>query len=929
MVTNRPLVTIICTNYNKGDWIRSAIDSFLAQKTNFGYEIILTDDNSTDNSPQIIADYAAKYPDQIRTFFNKKNKGITKTWIEICKEARGEYIARCDGDDYWIDEKKLQKQIDLLKSRPESEWSSTDFDIILPNDEVTDVAGFENGIVKKAHSYEAMLVTKGFTMASTWVVKTSLMQEVNAVIDENAVDDTFNIQLELLHRTKLAYLADSTTVYRTNYDSDSKPENLTKTKARIERLLETQLQYLDKYTDVDYYAMTKIALHENTTLSVINAEVGNELKKASEIIQGQERIIAERDTVIEQKDNEIVTRKNQVEEIVNSKKYKAGVVISSPVRAAQYVQKYGAYKGAKTVAKKTIFQSPKVQKVISRHVVNRDSKYQTFFKNNYPTKSEIRAMESREFSYTPLISIIMPTYNTPKRFLEEAIKSVQNQTYKNWELVIVDDASPDVHVRELIDEYAVHDTRITRKYLKHNQHIAGATNEGIEIAKGDFISLFDHDDILWPNALFEITAALNDNPALDFLYTDEDKVDQSSRYHFDPFFKPDWNPDFLRSVNYITHFTTIRKTVLDKYGYEDGAYNGAQDWELFLRITRNIDDDKIYHIPKIVYSWRSHILSTAESSEAKPYVKTAQENAIKADLIARGFTQRATVRRGENDYIQVAYPPADSLLISIIIPVTGGDLAQQCLESIYENTTYKSFEVLLISDDIQTDVREWFETVKDRFSTTTLYEFDSENQSNSNAYNYGVTKAKGQAVVLFDENLRVRTPAWLDEMVSYASRKDTGAVGAKIMNRDEKQIAQIGMRIMTVERSRRLCNLFANFSPHGKKTLVQSLMLDAVHNRLIVSPSCVMIKKNLFRENGGFSPNVSKQLGVVEMCLKLWDTGKYNVYLPHIRLSEHVRSTNVRTKIDADVIRSNWSNYIDRDPSYNTNLNKETTDFSL
>lgn len=253
-------MSIVCTNYNKGSWITDAIESFLGQKANFEYEILVIDDASTDKSLEIIQDYAKKYPEKIHAFYNKKNLGITRTWIKICSEAKGKYIARCDADDYWIDERKLEKQVYVLESAKGSLWCSTDYNSVTPEGEVMQRSAFESGKVNRPHSYAEMLVTKGFTMSSTWLVETRLMQEVNSIIDKAAVDDTFNIQLELFIKTKLTYLPESTVAYRINDGSDSHPVEREKVALRNENLLKTQLEYIDKYKDVSYGDMLRIIL---------------------------------------------------------------------------------------------------------------------------------------------------------------------------------------------------------------------------------------------------------------------------------------------------------------------------------------------------------------------------------------------------------------------------------------------------------------------------------------------------------------------------------------------------------------------------------------------------------------------------------------------------------------------------------------------
>ena len=255
-----PLVSILCTVYNKEPWLVQTIESFLAQETDFPVEILLIDDASTDGSKSIIEDYQARYPEQIRAFYNVENLGIAKTWVAICQEARGFYIARCDGDDFWLDQHKLQKQVALLKDRPQSRWSNTDFDLYNEKGQLISQAGFENGTIPLADSFEKMLATRGFTMASTWLVERDLMLEVNAELDLTTSDDTFNLQMDLFQRTELAYLPEATVAFVINQGSDSRPKDFERIAQRFNRLMETQNHYLDKYPNSNYREMLSLLL---------------------------------------------------------------------------------------------------------------------------------------------------------------------------------------------------------------------------------------------------------------------------------------------------------------------------------------------------------------------------------------------------------------------------------------------------------------------------------------------------------------------------------------------------------------------------------------------------------------------------------------------------------------------------------------------
>ena len=262
-------VSIICTNYNKGDWVREAMDSFLNQKTNFDFEIIIIDDASTDHSYEIIQEYQNKFPEKVRTFRNEVNLGITKTWKKICQEAKGQYIARCDSDDFWTDPLKLQKQVDLLDASIDSLWSNTEFDMVDLDGNLIQKDAFANKALPLIDSYEEMLVMKGMTMASTWLVDAALMQDVSAQISDTAADDTFELQLELFKRTKISFLSDSTTVYRMNLGSDSKPMTLETAEKRFTGILDSQIKYLNKYPDQDIKRISHLALVKDRDLDIL------------------------------------------------------------------------------------------------------------------------------------------------------------------------------------------------------------------------------------------------------------------------------------------------------------------------------------------------------------------------------------------------------------------------------------------------------------------------------------------------------------------------------------------------------------------------------------------------------------------------------------------------------------------------------------
>lgn len=263
-----PLVSIICTVYNKAPWLQQTLDSFLRQETDFPIEIIVIDDASTDDSAQIIKQYEATYPELVRAFFNTENLGISRTWVKACQFARGHYIARCDGDDFWLDTRKLQKQVTLLQSTKDARWSNTDFDIYNEHGQLVSKAGFENGTIALADSFEKMLATRGFTMASTWLVERQLMLEVNAELDVTTSDDTFNLQMDLFQRTKLAYLPEATVAFVINQGSDSRPKSFQQLEKRFTKLLSVQQEYVDKYPKSNYREIIQLLLDRSNAFEL-------------------------------------------------------------------------------------------------------------------------------------------------------------------------------------------------------------------------------------------------------------------------------------------------------------------------------------------------------------------------------------------------------------------------------------------------------------------------------------------------------------------------------------------------------------------------------------------------------------------------------------------------------------------------------------
>lgn len=479
--------------------------------------------------------------------------------------------------------------------------------------------------------------------------------------------------------------------------------------------------------------------------------------------------------------------------------------------------------------------------------------YDTWVLENFPDAIEIlkEKKEIESFKYRPLISITVPLYNTPLEFLHECILSVFTQSYDNWELILVDDASPNNEVRELVKEYAKIDKRIVYKFLKENHHIAGATNEAIKLATGKYIGLFDHDDILWPNALYEVVKALNYDREIDFIYTNEDKIIEKKSRHSEPFFKPDWSPVLLRTCNYITHFSVFKTDLLDKVGYENGQYNGAQDWEMIMRATRNAN--KVHHIPKIVYSWRVHDNSTAKDIKSKPYVISAQKDTIISDLKERGFEDSDFIVNQNNKFFGFWDATLKSWRGSKVSVVC---ISKKQAKAVARKTGYKNCE-FIVADN----------------------------------YQEGLRRSKGEYIVFFEPDIKVESKKWVEVLLNDAAFPGTGLVGGLIKYQDKDAIYSAGI---AVNQDGKLARIFSDgIKVSNLRSLTRTLYVHTRRNTTTFN-GCVMVKKDRLNSYKFVPGNTTKQL--VTLGLDLCEQGLNNIYDPDFQLViQHKFKAKTRT----------------------------------
>lgn len=567
------------------------------------------------------------------------------------------------------------------------------------------------------------------------------------------------------------------------------------------------------------------------------------------------------------------------------------------------------------------------------HVLKRDygSWLANFDKMTDDTRNEI-ARRAKAFPLRPLISILMPVYNPPAEFLNQAIWSVRNQLYENWELCIADDNSSNSKIREMLGSHADQDSRVKLILRDENGHISAASNSALSLATGQYIGFLDHDDMLSVNALYHVVSEINRNPELKMIYSDEDKVDERG-HRFDPHFKSDWNPELLFSHNYVCHFIVYKSDVLRNVGGLRTGYEGSQDYDLILRILKHVSAEQISHIPKILYHWRALPGSTARSSEEKNYSSEAGLKALQDYFQEVNPDIHVEIGPVPNSY-RVRYPvPTPCPLVTIIIPTRDKlKLLKNCLNSILAKTTYANFEILIVnnrSEHIETI--SYLESIQEIHENVRGINYDHDfNFSGIN--NFAVPHANGDIVALVNNDIEVINPDWLTEMVSYACRLEVGCVGAKLYYSNGR--LQHGGVILGI-------GGVAGHSHKGYASKANGYFsrLKLTQNLSAVTAACLVVRKKVYEKVGGFDEqNLKVAFNDVDFCLKVRELGLNNVWTPYAEMY-HLESESrgqednpekqERFVSEVHHMIACWGQKLLNDPYYNPNLTLEADDFSL
>ena len=588
-----------------------------------------------------------------------------------------------------------------------------------------------------------------------------------------------------------------------------------------------------------------------------------------------------------------------------------------------YLSKYGIIK---TIKK--IFKSLYNRIFRKQSFYYQNERYKNWMKNNEPTQEELEKQKKQEFKINPKFSVVVPMYNTPKKYLEELVECLINQTYGNWELCLAD-GSPNKN--EDLNKIIQKDKRIIYKLLDENKGISGNTNEALKLANGDFIALLDHDDLFPVFCLYELVKTINENPEVEFIYTDEDKIQEEKDKRCEPHFKPDFAIDTLRSNNYITHLAVFKKELMDKLGGFRDKYNGAQDFDIIIRATENTD--KIIHIPKILYHWRINPNSTAMLSDSKPYAYEAGIKVIEDHLQRQGLKAKVTHGGDIKGVYQVEYEVEGNPSVSIIIPNKDSvKLLKKCINSIQKLTTYKNYEIVIVENNsTRKSTFKYYKKLESVKNIKVVY-YPEKGFNYSKIINYGVKNSTGDFIVQLNNDTKLLTPTWLEKFIGYAQREDVGAVGARLYYKD-MSIQHAGIEIG-------IGGLAANMFVNTPKNIHAYFGRECTtRNVSAVTGACLFTKRSIYEEVGYMNEDLAVAFNDVDFCLKIREKGYLIVYNPYIefihyesktRGYEHSEEKNERFEKESNKFKEKWKEILDKNDKYsNINFSKNSVDCSI
>jgi len=695
-------------------------------------------------------------------------------------------------------------------------------------------------------------------------------------------------------------------------DTDTLQENaLTEYSSFITQVM-TTLPVLDKLKR----RFHSVNLIDSMLLQI--AKRDKEISKIDTQVTQRNEQIAQKDAIIYDRELNVIKMEAQYQAFENAFWWR----ITKPGRAASHKIKWMAKNFPLT---RTIFKKLYSQRHNNTNADSTKPKDPAIFEL---TQSEREAQETHIFNKNIKISIITPLYNTPEKFLFDMINSVKTQTYANWELCLADGSEDDhAYVGEICTRLAKADERIKYKKLEHNGGISYNTNMAIELATGNYFAMLDHDDILHPSALFEVMNVIC-NQGADFIYTDEIKFTDTPKNAFQPHFKQDYAPDTLRANNYICHLSVYSRALFEQAGPYHSDFDGSQDYDMTLRLTEKARN--IIHIPKLLYYWRSHSQSVAESIETKPQAITSANAAISNHLKRvglKGIVENTPLQ----SWYRIRYEIIGAPLVSIIIPNKDHtDDLRKCISSILNLTTYTNYEIIIVENNSETkDIFDYYDTLKSYPQIKIIHYNGTFNYSAIN--NFAVKHSKAEHLLFLNNDCEVITAPWIEELLMFSQRPDIGATGGKLYYSDDTvQHAGVSIGLLTL----------AGHLHRGFPRVHAGYMgrLQYAHNLSAVTGACMMVRRDVFNQVNGFDEKIAVAFNDVDFCMRIRKAGYLIVFTPFAELYHYESKSRgyddkaeKRARLITEIIlfRQRWADELQKgDPYYNPNLTPEREDFS-
>lgn len=573
----------------------------------------------------------------------------------------------------------------------------------------------------------------------------------------------------------------------------------------------------------------------------------------------------------------------------------------------------------------TVFRA--LDKLSGREAIS----YKAWLKRHSPSAGVLKLQRERKFAFSPKISIVVPLYKTPEIYLTEMIESVRNQSYSNWELCLSDGSGEDSPIAHILKKYEAMDERIKVVYNKEQLRISENTNEALKVCTGDYIAFADHDDLLAPNALYECVYLLNKEPSTEIIYTDEDKIDMNGKEHFMPHFKSDFNIDMLCSTNYICHLFVVKRDVYEKAGMLNPEFDGAQDYDFVLRCVEK--SEKIRHIPRILYHWRAHKNSTAENPESKNYAFVAGKRAIQAHYDRMGIPAEVEETQYKGIY-RSKYRLTDTPLISVIIPNKDhiSDL-EKCIRSLEEKNSYRNLEIIVVENNSEEEETfAYYKELEQRNPKVKVLFWEEKAFNYPAINNFGAEHASGDYLLFLNNDTEVVNEDCIEELLGYCQRSDVGAVGARLYY-DDGTIQHAGVIVGLGGIAGHPFSKAVHEDPGYFGRIIMAQDYSAV------TAACMLVKKSVFQQAGGFDEGYAVAFNDVDLCLRIRKAGYLIVYNPYAEMNHYESKSRGYEDTEEKVKRFNseislfekrWKKFLEHgDPYYNPNLTLDDGNFGL